>query len=151
MGVDQIAAALKERNIKYGRYTGKEKMSEREQLVKDYNADKVHVMLLSSAGSEGLDLKRTGIVIVTEPHWNWSWSRQSIGRAARFQSHPPNSKVQVYKLITRFPKAKMGGIELAGMVKIADDKQKRIDSALVCSYYHRIPEDRPKLRRPRCL
>jgi SNF2 family DNA or RNA helicase len=146
-GLRQVATGLKARNIPYGVYTGEEKMSDRKKLIELYNDGKVRILLMSSAGAEGLDLKRTDVVISMEPHWNWSWVHQAIGRAARFQSHPPNSKVLVIKIVTRFPGAKMGGIELA-MIKIANDKQRRIDHQ-----NQFIIEESKKvvaLRRPKC-
>jgi SNF2 family DNA or RNA helicase len=146
-GLEPVEHGLRASGISFGVYTGKQSYKVRDQLVKDYNAGRLRILLLSSAGGEGLDLKRTDAVFILEPHWNWSKIRQMMGRAARFQSHPPNSTVYVYKFVTSFPDAKMMGIEKA-MVKIADDKQHRIDQQI-----HHIIEQSNKVvlaRRIKC-
>jgi SNF2 family DNA or RNA helicase len=146
-GLDQLAMALTSAGITFGAYTGRLSMGKRNELVKEYNSGKIRILLLSSAGGEGLDLKKTDMVFIFEPHWNWAKIRQAIGRAARRGSHPPNSTVEVVKFVTRFPYAKMHGIE-EGMVKIADDKQRRIDA--VNRHIIELSQKVVEARRPKC-
>lgn len=86
-GIEPYKARLDAAGIPYGEFTGKMKKKERDQLVRDYNSGKKRVLLLSSAGGEGLDLKGTRLVQVLEPHWNNEKLRQVEGRAIRYKSH----------------------------------------------------------------
>ena len=98
----KIEDNLKNLKISYVSVTGDMSKDDRNDSVKKYNNDKVNVMLISKAGGEGLDLKGTRYVIITEPAWNESRIEQIIGRAIRYHSHinlPENEQhVDVYKL-----------------------------------------------------
>ena len=61
--------------------------AQKQSLVDRYNAGKLKALLLSSAGSEGLDLKNTRLMQILEPHWNPSKTDQVIARAIRYGSH----------------------------------------------------------------
>ena len=86
-GVQPYKKLLDEAHIPYGEFTGDVKDSVRNQLVKDYNDNKLRALLVSSAGGEGLDLKGTRLVQLLEPHFNNEKIKQVIGRAARYRSH----------------------------------------------------------------
>lgn len=96
-GIEPYKRRLEEAKIPFGEFTGAENRGEREQMVRDYNSGKIKVLLISSAGGEGLDLKRTGLMQVIDPHWNREKIRQVEGRVARFQSHAglPTEKQKV--------------------------------------------------------
>lgn len=102
---------LEERFTKYGisflTITGSVKLNERRTIVQKYNEDKVQVLIISSAGTEGLDLKGTRNIIVLEPFWHESRIEQVIGRGVRYKSHTdlPESqrKVTVYNLLLSPP------------------------------------------------
>lgn len=98
-GIEPYAAMLKNLGIKHEIISGDINAKERNRLVKDYNSGKIKVLLLSSAGGEGLDLKGTKLVQVLEPHFNKSKIDQVIGRGVRYQSHmhlpPEERKVDV--------------------------------------------------------
>ena len=102
-GVDPIERALKQHDVKYGIFTGNLKKQRREQMVKDYNENKINVLVVTSAGSEGLDLKETKNVIVLDPPWHPAGLNQIIGRAVRYESHknlPKHERiVNIYKMI----------------------------------------------------
>ncbi|AEJ34784.1 helicase conserved C-terminal domain (PFAM) [Acanthamoeba polyphaga mimivirus] len=76
-------------------------------IVNNYNNGLFKVLLISSAGSESLDLKNTRQVHIMEPHWNESKIIQVIGRSIRYGSHislPQNErKVDIYRWISIFP------------------------------------------------
>ena len=61
--------------------------------------------MVSTTGTEGLDLKNTRQVHIMEPHWNVTKIEQMIERAVRYQSHvalPPNErKVQVVYWVSK--------------------------------------------------
>jgi Mimiviridae putative ATP-dependent RNA helicase len=69
--------------------TGKSSEGQIAQVKATYNErkNKYQVLLISSAGSEGLDLHETRNVIILEPHWNIARTEQVIGRAVRKGSH----------------------------------------------------------------
>lgn len=68
--------------------------------VENYNSGQTRVMLLSKAGSEGLDLKETAEVILTTPEWNRARINQVVARAVRQNSH--KSKDALVRVINLF-------------------------------------------------
>ena len=103
-GVDPYKKMLQQANIPYGEFTGDIKDTVRNQLVKDYNENKLKALIISSAGGEGLDLKGTRLVQLLEPHFNNEKIKQVIGRAARYKSHegldPEKQKVLVQNYLS---------------------------------------------------
>lgn len=102
-GVNIIEKYVEEQKINYAIIKGATSKEERFDIVKQYNKDKINVMLITSAGAEGLDLKNTRSVIILEPFWHTSRIQQVIGRAVRYKSHEtlPESEryVDVYNLL----------------------------------------------------
>lgn len=86
-GVKEYAKKLESEGIPHAVYTGQLSSKEKEQMVKDYNEGKNKLLLITSSGSEGLDLKGTKHIQVLEPHFNPSKIRQVVGRGARYGSH----------------------------------------------------------------
>jgi len=86
-GVRPYKERLEQAGIPYGEFTGAMPKKERDQLVRDYNEGNKRVLLLSSAGGEGLDLKGTRLLQVLEPHWNTEKLKQVEGRGIRYRSH----------------------------------------------------------------
>ncbi len=70
-------------------FTGGMSAKEKKRLVEEYNApdSKAKVLLVSSSGGEGLDLKGTRKLQVLEPHFNRAKIEQVLGRGARYKSH----------------------------------------------------------------
>lgn len=107
-GINPYAQRLKDANIPYGEFTGEMGKSQRDELVRNYNENKIRTLLLSSAGGEGLDLQGTRLIQTLEPHWNDEKLKQVEGRGIRYKSHaalPPeerNVAVQRF-LATRRP------------------------------------------------
>jgi len=101
-GILTIMKLLDELNILYKYIDGSLSKKERKEAVKQYNSNKIRVLLISKAGGEGLDLKETRYMILLEPGWNPAITEQVIGRGIRFKSHyhlPKNQQiVDVYKL-----------------------------------------------------
>lgn len=59
----------------------------KDALVEGYNAGRIPFLLISSTGSEGLNLKGTRLAQVMEPHFNKSKIDQVVARGVRFKSH----------------------------------------------------------------
>jgi hypothetical protein len=89
------------------------------------------VLLISSAGSESLDLKNTRQIHIMEPFWHESKIYQVIGRAIRFKSHETLPKkdrhVDVYRWISIFPKQIKNPSADQYLVNISIKKQKLWD------------------------
>lgn len=107
MGIVPVMKWLNKVKIPYAHVTGELTISERDEAVIAYNTDKIKVLFISKAGSEGLDLKNTSNIIIMESGWNESSMEQIIGRGIRYKSHDtlPKSKraVTVYRLYTIKP------------------------------------------------
>ena len=86
-GVLPLSVLLSKANLKYAIYHGGTTEEKREKIIDNYNSGLVDVLLISSAGSESLDLKNTRQIHIMELHWNESKIDQIIGRAIRYKSH----------------------------------------------------------------
>jgi len=86
-GISPYKERLQKSGIPYGEFTGELPKKERDDLVRQYNKDRIRALLISSAGGEGLDLKGTRLLQVLEPHWNDEKLKQVEGRGVRFKSH----------------------------------------------------------------
>ena len=51
------------------------------------STNNTYILLISEAGSEGIDLKEVRDVVILEPHFHEAITQQVIGRAVRFKSH----------------------------------------------------------------
>lgn len=107
-GLVPMSNALNKAGIKHHVFTGAVSKAERAQMVNDYNTGKVPVLLISSSGTEGLDLKGTKSVQIMEPHWNDAKIDQVIGRGIRYKSHehlPEHErKVKIMRYYTETPR-----------------------------------------------
>lgn len=107
-GLEETHRQLKEKGIPTVIFTGETTESERKKAVEDYNAGKVKAILLSSAGSEGLDLQGTRSFQGMEPHFNNEKINQVIGRGIRYKSHAhlpqEERKVRVMRYAATKPK-----------------------------------------------
>jgi SNF2 family DNA or RNA helicase len=94
-GINPYKQRLQDANIPYGEFTGQMGKSERDELVRQYNANKLRALLISSAGGEGLDLQGTRLMQILDPHWNDEKIKQVEGRGVRYKSHdalPPEER-----------------------------------------------------------
>lgn len=112
-GIKDIVGELGDRRIPSRVFTGQLTRKEKDDIIRDYNADKFKVLVVSSSGGEGLDLKGTRQVHILEPHWNEEKIQQVIGRAVRYKSHDTlpekDRNVEIYRYISTFPKNIFGG------------------------------------------
>lgn len=106
-GVLALTPLLERKNITYKTITGGTSNEKINYIVNNYNNGKYNVLLITSAGSESLDLKNTRQIHIMEPHWNESKITQVIGRAIRYKSHltlPESERnVKIYRWVSVFP------------------------------------------------
>lgn len=107
-GIKIIKDILKESGINISEVSGDIPKDRRDDDVKKYNEGKNKIILVTSAGAEGLDLKGTRTIIILEPYWNDTRTEQIIGRGIRYGSHShlPEDKrnVDIYYLVLHKPK-----------------------------------------------
>ena len=105
-GVLPLTIHLDKNKISYALYFGEQTEEKRNKIIDNYNNGKIDVLLITSAGSESLDLKKTRSIHIMEPHWNESKINQIIGRAIRYNSHsdlPESDRiVEIVKWISAF-------------------------------------------------
>lgn len=126
-GLDHYQKKLDDLKIPYTSVTGKMTSAAKKQAVEDYNSGKTKVLLISSSGGEGLDLKGTKLVQVLDPHFNKSKIDQVVGRGIRFHSHhhlpKEERKVKVEHYVTTRP--------LDMLDRVLGSKGKSIDAYLL--------------------
>lgn len=102
-GIKIIKDILKTKGVYTSEVSGKISGKDKQYEVKKFNDGKSKVLLISSAGAEGLNLKETRSVIILEPYWNDSRIQQVIGRAVRYGSHsklPEKDRVvEVFQMV----------------------------------------------------
>lgn len=98
-----------EHHVPFVSIIGSTSATDRQKHVAALNDDTndLHVLLISEAGSEGLDLKGVRDVILLEPHFHETVAHQVIGRAVRYLSHvklPPEERnVTVHRVLLSKP------------------------------------------------
>jgi hypothetical protein len=130
----------------YALYTGTENEEEREIIRNIYNGswnnipeniktfllekssnnnygEIIKVLMITSSGSEGINLKNTRYVHIMEPYWHPVRTEQVIGRARRICSHQKLDKehntVEVFLYIMIFTKSQLDS-EFAVELKLKD-------------------------------
>lgn len=102
-GLKPIQKALKDNKISNRIYSGELNKKEKDKIIKEFNDNKYQVLVISKAGSEGLDLKGVRKVFIMDPMWNETGLQQVKGRAIRLNSHShlpvQQRKVDVYYMI----------------------------------------------------
>lgn len=92
---------------KYGIISGKIATKKRKDIIQEFNDDHIDLLMLSSAGGVGIDLKGVRNIVILDVPWNKASLNQAIGRAVRYKSHihlPINErKVDVWILYNKKP------------------------------------------------
>lgn len=101
-----VPEARPDRKRKFAIISGEIDVETRAKIQEMFNDDKnkhgglIDLILISSTGAEGLDLKNVRHIHIMEPYWNWGRIKQIIARGVRNDSHkslPNNEKnVQPY-------------------------------------------------------
>lgn len=139
-GIDLLVETLEHiDDAKIAVITGSVSKKNRDEIVKKYNKRKYNILIISSAGGEGLDLKEVETLIVVDVLWSDASKDQVIGRAIRKQSHinlpPERRKVNIYSLYMIKPATiENGSDELPSadeiMSTIVDKKTEYLTNAL---------------------
>jgi SNF2 family DNA or RNA helicase len=131
-GLLPYSKKLKELGVPHYVFTGQLNDKQRKEIVNNFNSthdndavDKAKVLLLSSSGGEGLDLKGVRQVQILEPHFNKSKIDQVIGRASRYKSHEhlpeEDRNVDVEYYHSLIPKNILNKLKLKKPVKSIDE------------------------------
>lgn len=111
-GLDDYSKELHKRGIPHTLFTGQLNKAQKAQAEEEYNSGKTPILLVSSSGSEGLNLLKTRKVQILEPHWNEARVDQVIGRSARYDSHKDlplkDRNVEVERYLSVFPSGPLG-------------------------------------------
>lgn len=101
-GLGPYSRRLTKAGIPHNAFTGKVSRKEKNRMIREYNDGTTPVLLVSSSGTEGLDLKGTRTVQLLEPHFNNSKLRQVIGRGRRYKSHAHLPEEERHVAVERF-------------------------------------------------
>ena len=131
-GILPLTIHLDKNKVSYALYYGEQTEEKRNKIIDKYNQRQIDVLLITSAGSESLDLKNTRSIHIMEPHWNESKINQIIGRAIRYDSHKtlPESErtVEIVRWISVFGYKIPYETADEYLVKIAQQKEKMFKS-----------------------
>jgi hypothetical protein len=143
---------LKKRGPGYLVYAGKNlsKVVARFNENGNENGDKIPILVITSAGAEGISLEQTRYVHIMEPYWNQNRTEQVIGRARRRCSHerlaPEFRDVSVSQYISVSADEKSVD---QSIMQIANEKKRIIDS--IYDIFRDVSVDCAKLgNRPTC-
>jgi superfamily II DNA/RNA helicase len=123
-GVDVTSQGLKDRGIPFGVFIGKGQPGSteksRQQAVLDYKSGKTKVLLISSAGGEGLDLGNTTFVATLDGHFNPEKTLQAEARGIRSGGQaaraPEKRQVIVRRYVTSIPRSySQTGMNILGL------------------------------------
>ena len=119
----------KEKGKRYTFITGSEGPEERSVSKEYYNdetnkhGDYIQIMIISSAGAEGISLTCVRQVHILEPFWNYVRIDQVLGRAIRMRSHTQLPKedrnVEQYLYLSTLPQ----GVNLESVYKSLKDDE----------------------------
>ena len=137
--IDAITNKPKEKDkpfnpAKYIMITGDKKYREEEMAAvtdeNNTNGEKVKIIIVSRAGSEGLDFKNIRQMHILDPWYNLNRSEQVIGRAVRKKSHcqlPYNKRnVEIYMYGTLLEDAENTEAVDLYIYRLAEKKAKKI-------------------------
>jgi len=135
---------------KYGIYSGAEDQEERSKLIDVFTSpdnkdgNRIKIIMATSAGAEGLDLKNIRQVHVMDPYWYESREKQVIGRAVRRKSHfdlPEKERnVEIYRYLAVFEEHMEVNEKRPKNIMATDEyinynaakRQKILDEVLLC-------------------
>jgi len=97
----------------YAKITGNTTVENRNEILRIFtdktnvHGESISLLLISSVGSEGIDLKNIRHIHIIEPFWNYSRIKQIIARAVRYKSHIDlpeiERRVQPYIYLSVYP------------------------------------------------
>lgn len=142
-GLRPLSSMLAKKEVRFLEFTGGMTDRQKNKVVSDFNNGELDVLLLSSSGGEGLDLKNTRQIHIMEPHWNEAKISQVIGRGIRYKSHASlplqERQVDVYHWIST-PLGKKKTHKKARNSTINDKKEMGTDEYLYHISSNKIEE-----------
>lgn len=112
-GLCRVIKMLRKMDIKYALITGSMNAIERENSRIKYNKKEIQCLLISKAGTEGVDTIGTKHVIIYEGSlWNEALVQQAIARAVRYKSHYHLPKKEQVVNVHRLLLCKENDVEL---------------------------------------
>lgn len=135
-GVRPVSKRLTDLGITNKIYYGGLSEERKNKTIDEFNKNKFQVLIISSAGKQGLDLKEVRKMIVLDPVWNFSGMEQIKGRVIRYKSHknlPVNQrKVDIYYLlmVTDNKYCKSGDSILYNFIQDKEIESQKIDNML---------------------
>jgi hypothetical protein len=104
--LESVEKALDHKGVPYARFygLGNEGLTAktRPEQIKDFMSNKKRVLLISGAGSEGLDLKDTSMMQMLEGHYNPEKIQQAEARVRRMGSFASKPKDQRKVIVKRY-------------------------------------------------
>lgn len=103
-GLRIIKENLEKNDISYAIISGNENIKQKEASKNKYNSGEVEVLLITKAGTEGIDTISTEAIFIYEgSSWNEPLVSQAVARAVRYKSHyhlpKEQQKVFIYRLL----------------------------------------------------
>lgn len=105
-GYVPLEKQLKKNNIDYAIISGKVSTGNKKYAIDAYNnydfnennymGQTCRVLIITKAGAEGVNLKRTNTIFIMDGQWNDSLYEQIVARAIRFKSHDQLPKKDRY-------------------------------------------------------
>ena len=94
-GYKPLEDMLAKNGIKYAMITGKDSANKKKMSIDSYNnygndnflGTTCRVIIITRAGAEGVDLKRTYTIYILDGQWNDALYEQIVARAIRYKSH----------------------------------------------------------------
>ncbi len=130
-GVKAISKFMKSHGIPFKVFRGGLSIKKKDEIVREFNADKFPILIVTRAGGEGLDLKKVRNIIILDPVWHNAGTEQIIGRVVRYKSHSdlPKSErhVNVWKMVLTYPRGKPGSTGDQTLYSIIARKKKDED------------------------
>ncbi len=121
-GVDILTDFLKNYTLRVISGNTKNRMD----IVEAYNKGLFQVLIITKAGSEGLDLGKTDNIIILDPVWNPATLEQIIGRGTRVHNHT----VDVYLLVLKSPGIPSGDELLYNILESKNIIKKSVEKIL---------------------
>jgi superfamily II DNA or RNA helicase len=93
--LDNLIAEFDDEGIKYGFISGRLNGVEKQQVVKEYNENKIQVLVFTLSIKEGISFAETDNIIILDPYWNYAILEQILARGIRLTSHKKQNKATI--------------------------------------------------------
>ena len=99
--LEDLMEVLDSNKIKYGVITGNDNITQKMEIVRQYNDNEIKILLFTLAIKEGISFKETNNFIAIDPYWNYAIFEQVLARGIRLNSHHLGRKstINIYLLV----------------------------------------------------